>query len=262
MRKTMVKIKDIYDYINEIAPFDTQCGWDNSGFILGDIERPVSRAAFALDMTTGTIEEAERFSSDLLITHHPAIFHAKKTILSGDPVYKALRADLPVLSAHTCFDCADGGVNDVLAGLLELSGVEKIPSAESSEPMMRTGFLKRKMSPRDFASFVAEKLDTVVRLVDCGREIEKIALCGGSGMSLILDALDAGADAFVTGDISHHEMLEAKELGITVAAAGHFETEYAAMAELEKRISLRFPELETILIKQENPVVFISKHGS
>jgi putative NIF3 family GTP cyclohydrolase 1 type 2 len=115
-----------------------------------------------------------------------------------------------------------------------------------------------KISSVDFASFVAEKLATTVRFVDAENEIERVAVCGGSGMSFLDDVISMGADAYVTGDISHHEMLDAKDKGITVIAAGHFETEYPSMYALKNYVAKEFSDVETVVLLQNNPVKFIS----
>ena len=206
----MITVKMISTFINEIAPYDTKCEWDNCGLLTGDGDSEVKKIGFALDLTSETLENAKRAGTDLIITHHPIIFKAQKNFLKGNMAF-------------------------------ELARIGKC----------------REYEPEEFASFVAERLKTTVRFVDGGKRISSVAVCGGAGMSFIDEVIAAGADAYVTGDISHHEMLDAEEKGLTVVAAGHFETEYPAMAALEKQINKRFPELETVLLHQSNPVRFI-----
>lgn len=253
----MIKVKNIYDYINEIAPYDTKCSWDNCGLLVGSFDDEVKNIGFVLDLTLETLNEAEKNGCDLIVTHHPAIFHPKKSFISCDPVFLCAKKGINVISAHTCFDCADGGVNDVLSDILELNEVKKLESAECTVPMVRAGSIS-KMSSYQFAHFVAKKLDTTVRFIDAENEISTVAVCGGSGMSFLDDVLSYGADAYVTGDISHHEMLEAKEKGITVIAAGHFETEYLSMKALKNYVGEKFEKVHTVFLFQSNPVKFIS----
>lgn len=247
----------ISSYIDKIAPYNTKCEWDNCGMLIGNPKAQVKKIGFALDLTPQTLCEAEKEGVDLMITHHPAIFKAKKSFLFGDLVFDAAQKNISVISAHTCFDCADGGVNDVLASLLGLSDIESIESDECIVPMLRMGKCE-KISPKDFARLTAKTLATTVRFINGERSIEKVAVCGGAGMSFLDDVIKSGADAYVTGDISHHEMLEAKEKGITVVAAGHFETEYPAMTALMNTVKKEFETVSCVLLKQDNPVEFIN----
>lgn len=252
----MITVKNISDYINEIAPYETKCSWDNCGVLVGDDSAEVKKIGFALDLTAETLSECEENDVDLLVTHHPIIFHAQKNFLKGNLPFELARKNINAISAHTCFDCAKGGVNDVLAEILNLKNVGFVESEECVVPMVRIGTVEE-CEAADFAKFVAGKLNTTVRFVNSGKKVRTVALCGGAGMDFLDDVLRAGADVFVTGDISHHQMLDAKEKGISVVAAGHFETEYPAMEQLRKLIQKNFPELETVLLKQENPVEFI-----
>lgn len=253
----MLTVKDISDYINEIAPYETKCSWDNCGILVGNSLADVKKIGFTLDLTKETFDEALQNGCDLIITHHPAIFHAKKSFLSDDVVFLCAQKGISVISAHTCFDCADGGVNDVLCCLLGLSDVKGVSSEECAVPMARIGKVKT-VKANEFASYVSEKLKTTVRFVNANNDVNYVAVCGGAGMSFLDDVKLAGADVYVTGDISHHEMLEAKEKGISVIAAGHYETEYPAMEFLRKKVEKKFKEVQTVLISQMNPVEFIS----
>ncbi len=252
----MITVKNISDFIDSIAPYSSKCEWDNCGVLVGDSEKVVKKAAFCLDLTHETLENAKSVGADLIITHHPIIFKAQKTFLKGDLSFELASSGISAISAHTCFDCADGGVNDVLCEILGIRNAVGVESVECSVPMARIGNVDR-ISSVDFAKFVSEKLNTVCRVVDCENEIKKVAVCGGAGMDFIPDVIKMGADAFVTGDISHHQMLDAKEKGITVVAAGHFETENPSMGRLMGMIKKEFSSLDCVMLKQTNPIKFI-----
>ncbi len=255
----MVTVKDISDYIDSLAPYSTKCQWDNCGILVGDENNEVHKIGFALDLTMETLNDAVENEVDMIVTHHPIIFKAQKSFLKGNMAYELAYHGISAVSAHTCFDCARGGVNDVLCELFGLTDVEKVPSEECIVPMVRIGNLRceDKLTSVQFAKLVSEKLGTTVRLVESERKIGRVAVCGGAGMDFFEDAVNMGADAYVTGDISHHEMLEAKAMGVTVIASGHFETENPAMAYLKKYIEEKFSDIETVLLKQSNPVKFI-----
>lgn len=254
-----VTVKEISDYIDTIAPYNTKCDWDNCGIIVGKPSADVSKIGFCLDLTEETLKQAVRQNVDLMITHHPAIFHAQKNFTDSDLVFRAALKGINIISAHTCFDCAKGGVNDVLCDILQLKNVTEIESEECTVPMLRMGTLQKEMTAQELAHYICEKLDTTVRLVSQIGNIKKAAVCGGAGMSFLDDVIEAGADAYITGDISHHEMLEAKEKGLCVIAAGHFETEYPAIKAFMGYIQKEFPEAKCVLLKQSNPVEFVGK---
>lgn len=252
----MVKVKDISAYINSFAPYETQCAWDNSGLLVGDGEHQVKKAALCLDLTQETLSQAIEAGADLVITHHPLIFTPQKSFLKGDKAFELAVEGMSLISAHTCFDCADGGVNDVLCEVLEISNVRSVASAELAVPMVRMGEVKEQ-SALELAALVASRLGTKCRVVDCGNRVKNVAVCGGAGMDFYLDAVNAGADAYVTGEIKHHEMLFAKEKGVTVIEAGHFETENPAMVALKNKLENHFTQVEFVLLKQTAPVKFI-----
>lgn len=252
----MVTVKEISDFIDSFAPYDTKCEWDNCGILVGDTEKEVKKIGFSLDLTKETFRDACEKGVDMIITHHPVIFKAQKSFLRGNMAFEAASNGITILSAHTCFDCAEGGINDVLCDVLGIKNPIGVPSAECSVPMVRMGGVEKQTS-LEFAELVSKKLSTVCRVVDGNNEIRKVAVCGGAGADFIDDAIKMGADAYVTGDMSHHEFLDSADKGITVIAAGHFETENPAMTVLMKKVSYKFSEIETVILKQSNPVKFI-----
>lgn len=252
----MVTVKDISDFIDSFAPYDTKCEWDNCGVLVGDKDKETKKIGFCLDLTNETLTDACEKGVDMIITHHPVIFKAQKSFLKGNIAFEAAFKGITVLSAHTCFDCAEGGVNDVLCDILEIKNYVGVPCAECVVPMARIGVVEKQRS-LDFAKKVSEELGTICRVVDGNNEIRKVAVCGGAGADFIDDAIKMGADAYVTGDMSHHEFLDSKGKGITVIAAGHFETENPAIAVLMKKVSDRFLDIEAVILNQSNPVKFI-----
>lgn len=253
----MVCVKDIYDFLNEIAPFDRQESWDNSGLLVGDPAQQVDTAAVALDITPEAVHRAEKEGTQLFISHHPVIFHAQKQFPAWEPAYLLARAGMSAVCAHTCLDVAQGGVNDVLAEKLGLSAVEPVPSPEGA-PLLRIGSVEPTNAPA-LADLVSRRLHAAVRMAaaDGGRTITRVAVCGGAGADLMAQAQAAGADAYVTGDASHHEFLEARQIGLTLLAAGHYETENPVADVLAQKLSARFPEISVVRIPQENPVTWV-----
>lgn len=256
----MTTLKALSDFLDQIAPYDTQCSWDNSGLLVGDPAGPVQCAAFALDLTNETLQQAIACGADVLITHHPVIFNPKRNLLFGDPVYALCRAGLAAISVHTPWDCATGGVNDVLCDALRLTNVQGIASDETAVPMARIGDIEP-CTPQDFAKRCARALGTTVQLVEGRETVRRVAVCGGAGMDFFFDALSLGADAYLTGEAKHHELLQAADCGKTLVVGGHFATEVLSMAALQNRVQTAFPALRTVLLRQRTPVCFISEEG-
>lgn len=256
----MTTLKALSDFLNTIAPYNTQCSWDNSGLLVGDPAREISCVAFALDLTNDTFKQAVDCGADVLVTHHPVIFNPKRNLLFGDPVYALCRAGLAAISVHTPWDCAQGGVNDVLCDALRLTNVQGIASDETAVPMARIGDITP-CDPKDFAKRCARALGTTVQLVEGRDTIRRVAVCGGAGMDFFFDALSLGTDAYLTGEAKHHELLLAADCGKTLVVGGHFATETLSMAALQTRVQTAFPALRTVLLRQQTPVCFISEEG-
>lgn len=249
----MTTAGEIYEYLNSIADFSSQADWDNSGFLIGDAKRPVRKIAVTLDIDLPAVRMATQAGADLIVSHHPVIFHPIKEFTAGKPAYELAKSGIAAICAHTSLDLAPGGVNDVLASLLGLANIEMLMSGEVPG-LIRTG-IKHFDSAEGLANHTAAVLGAHTAYADAGRPIEKIAVCGGSGGSDFTDAVLAGMDALVTGEASYHEFLEAADAGLSLVAAGHFETEFPVVPVLAARLRERFPELQVEIIGARNRVI-------
>ncbi len=222
-------IQDVYNKIDQAAPFSLAMEFDNPGLLVGDPSKEVNGALVALDVTDEVISEAVSRGANLIVTHHPVIYSPLKRVTSDLLVWKLVRENLSVISAHTNLDIARGGVNDILAEKLALSGVETLPP----DHMVRVGTVERGMTPPEFAYYVKRMLELpAVRYCDGGQAVERVAVCGGSGGSCLEEVIASGAQAFVTGDVKHSVMLEAVHRGITLIDAGHYGTEHHVLGYL------------------------------
>ena len=226
----------IYDVLNSKAPFATAEEWDNAGLLIGSPDREITRVLVTLDATVGAIEAAKAVGAELIVTHHPVIFSPLKALDSNGIPYALAAAGIDVISVHTNADKADGGVNDVLATRLGLTDPRV-----TEDGFCRIGTLAEPTDAHAFAKTVAAALDTAVR-VNGGGNIRTVAVCGGSGGDFITP-LAGEIDAFVSGEVRHHQWLEANALGVTVIEAGHYATEVPIVDTLCRWLNEAFPTL-------------------
>lgn len=254
----MAKVKDIFKFVDAIAPFHTQEDFDNAGLLVGRSGQEVKKILVALDITLEVAEEAGQQGADLIVAHHPVIFHPVKSItdktVTGRVLMELLERRVAAICAHTNLDAAHGGVNGCLARVLELSEIGQLHQAgvdDKGRPygIGRVGKVHRTgLSAAEYAAFVKEKLGaSSVRFADGGRSVEKVAVGGGACGSMMEDAIDAGCDTFVTADLKYNQFLDARALGLNLLDAGHFPTENVVCAPLADRLSKAFPELSVSL---------------
>jgi len=244
----MTSVRDIYSFIDSFAPFSSQMEFDNSGLQTGDFTQAVHSAMVCLDATPSVIEQAARAKCDLVIAHHPVLFHARRQLLSHDPAWLLARHNIACVASHTPLDICPGGVNDLLAQRLFPGKITRL------NELIRLCTLSKPMSAAALAGHVSRRLNAPVRCCDAGRPIETVAICGGLGCKFIGEVIgqadaqgpDAQGvpDAFLTGDADHHAFLEAAQQGLTLLAAGHFETEIHIVPALAEKLRAAFPNLE------------------
>ncbi len=245
----MTTVKNIYDYINTLAPYDTQEDWDNSGHLVGDFRKEVKKCVMALDATRAVCSFARDINADLVFTHHPIIFGGISDVKSDSAVYILASSGISALCAHTNLDIAKGGINDNLAEILELKNARHIDNS-----LIVYGELESPMSIDDFADFVEDKLGAAgIRYTDTDKLIKTVAVGGGACEEYMYEALET-ADCFITGDMKYHPMLEASEKGLAVISAGHFETENRAFLMLRNKLEKLFTDVEFIEAPVENPI--------
>ena len=243
-------VKDIYDYLNLIAPFDTAEEWDNCGLLVGSYEKKVKRIYIALDVTNDVLEDAKSYGADLVITHHPMIFAPVSQILCDSLVYKAVASGMSFIASHTCLDKAEGGVNHCLANKV---GIKNLKTSENDE-FLKFGEIEP-CNAEEFANKIKTALGGAVSFTDAGETIKTVALCSGGGGDLVAEAKNIGADAFLTGEAKHHEYLYSRDFGVSMFAAGHYETENIVCEYLYNSLNEKFgDEIEIKVSDLKNPI--------
>lgn len=240
----MPTVREIEQALFELAPRECAQDWDNVGFLVGHRDREVRKVLVALDITEGVIEEAARWDGDLVVSHHPVIFHGQKSItdrdVTGNRVLRLLEGGLSAICMHTNLDCAQGGVNDVLAQAL---GIQE-PEGFTNEGVGRCGWRKEPMALPEFVRFVSKALGcNGVRYADAGKPVHRVAVGGGACGEFEDAAIYAGCDTFVTADLSYHQFVDARAKGINLIDAGHFPTEDLVCEPVAAYLKKRFPNL-------------------
>lgn len=245
MRTKTATVTDVLKALETFAPGALAEEWDNSGLQVGDPTQPVTRIWTALDPMPEIIAKAAAARCDLLLTHHPLFFHPLKnldlsqTLMRG--VATAIKANLAIVAAHTNLDSAQNGVNTILADKIGLLGTEAlIPAAamfgSTDEPvgLGRVGHLAETMTLEALAAKINHIFNggTIRVAGKLDLPVERVAVCGGSGGSLLPSFRQSGAQAFVSGDFSYHQALEAEEGGYGLIDLGHFRSEHIVVEPL------------------------------
>lgn len=247
----MPALKDIKEYIERIAPPALAKEWDNVGLLISGGQTSVRHILVVLDITPAVAEEAARLGCELIVAHHPVIFHPLKTLRHTDAAYILARAGISALCAHTNWDAAAGGVNDVLAAMLGLQNPQPLDFG-------RIGDLPGAMPPEAFAAHCQNAVGRRVQFATGTRPVKKVVVAGGGGGDLLPFALDAGADALFTGEAGHHDALDAAAAGLTLVLGGHYATEQPSMAVLAGKLRAQFKDLQvTQSLCEADPLRFL-----
>ena len=256
------KVKDVMAVIEEFAPLALQEKWDNSGLCIGSPEDKVSSVLLGLDCTPELVDEAIACGADMIVTHHPLIFSGLKKIsaedLVGEAVVKAIRAGISVYAAHTSADKVIAGVSGAMAARLGLKDVRILDEDGEGTGLGVVGNLPEPMTAQDALELVKERfaLRVVKSSKPVGCKIERVAMCGGSGGSLIGAARAAGAQLYISGDISYHNFFTPE--GFMIMDIGHYESEIEIVDILFSLIKKNFPTFAVRITQnmQSNPIYY------
>ena len=245
----MTTVADILAFMETVAPRSMKMDWDNVGLLCGSRNTQVTKILVALDPFEHVCQEASDWGAELIVTHHPLIFQALKSITDdtsiGRGIMTLIRSGISAVNAHTNLDCTPGGVNDILSKTLELTNVEIInPQGDPAYGLLRCGEVTEQPLETFLSTVKAALGCEGLRYVDGGKPVRKVAVGGGSCAGEMMDAIGAGCDTFVTADIKYNQFWDAKELGLNLIDAGHFYTENPAVAVLAEKITAEFPEVE------------------
>lgn len=255
-------VKDIAEAIEAFAPLSLQEPYDNAGLQVGKADKRVNAVLLCLDVTLDVVEEAIRRQCDMIVSHHPLIFHGLKSLTWADDTQRialrALEAGVAVYSAHTNLDSAWNGVSHEMAQMLGVTGISVLhPLPDNPRaglgvvgditPTPKLELLRRVKTKFNVKALRYSSQSPAI-------VIKRVALCGGSGASLIEDAKKAGADLYVTGDIKYHDYTT-HGLDMVLADIGHYESEVCSMKVFSRIIRQQYPDLVVYFSEdQRNPV--------
>lgn len=251
----MTTVQQVYEEMQRIAPLELAESWDNPGLLV-DCGGTVQKVLVTLDITPEVVEEAARKHCEVIVAHHPVIFSPLKKIGPQDVPCQLVRAGISAICMHTNLDAAEGGVNEVLAGIFGMKNLETF-----ADGCGRVGEIELN-SVKGLAYQVQKELASrcnlpengpavQIKLVDNGRMVKRLAVISGAGGSLFEEAIAVGADCLLTGEVNHHHAIDAKRLGLSLIAAGHYATEFPVTAAVAEKLRAALPELE-VLVSEAN----------
>jgi len=280
----MLRIKDVLNEIEKLAPPATQEDFDNAGVQAGNVNQTATGALLCLDITEAVVEEAIELGYNLVIAHHPLIFKPLKSLTGSTYIerclIKACKHDLVIYAAHTNLDNAVGGVNYKLAALLGLQNVRilhqqkenflklvKAPdsdlfSLENTWKQTGSGIIGELLREEDELFFL-QRVKAILS-VDCirhsqlkGKKVHEIAVCGGNGAFMLPEAIARGANVFITGEAKYNDFYDVEDK-ILLIVAGHYETEVCTKDIFFDVISEKFPTFAVqITNSNSNPVKYL-----
>lgn len=264
----MITTQDIINQLNKFAPFDIAEEWDNSGLQAGNPDWKVNRIIIGLDVSLPLMKAAVKTGSDLVLTHHPLLMNPEKQFnfsqMPGSAIEICAKNNISIVSAHTNLDKAHAGLNDYFArkiGLTNITGFMPDTTVYSDHEeytgIGRIGFLPTDLSLAQFGRHIKDTLNLdYIRITgSLTQKADRIAVCTGSGGSLVDFFLNSDADVYVTGDIKYHEARNVEAASKGLIDVGHFGSERIAVDLLYEKLGQAFSDaglsIELIRFKNE-----------
>ena len=244
--------REIIQVIEATYPADAALDFDNVGLLAGRREKEVQKVYLALDATEAVINDAIRAGADMLITHHPLIFSPLRSVTDDDfvgrRVMTLIRNDMAYYAMHTNYDVLGmAALSEQMLGLRDTEVLDVTMVRDGREEGIgRVGNLEREMTLEECCVDIKHKLHLGSLKVfgDMERKISRLAISPGSGKSAVAPAVAKGADVLVTGDIGHHDGLDAQAQGLAVIDAGHYGTEYIFIDDMKRFFDRKMPGVE------------------
>ena len=247
----MTTVQQLYEAMQRIAPLELAESWDNPGLLV-DCGGEVTRVLVTLDITPEVVTEAAATHCEAFVAHHPVIFDPLKKLGPQDVPFQLVRAGISAICMHTNLDAAAGGVNEVLAGIFGMQdpepfagGCGRVGSIEPITVPQLARKAQQELAARCNAPDAGPAVQ--VKFADTGKPVQRLAVISGAGGSLFAEALAVGADCLLTGEANHHHACDAKRLGLSLIAAGHYATEFPVTAAVAEKLRAALPGVEVLV---------------
>lgn len=260
----MIKVNNIIEEMESIAPTYLKEDFDNVGLMVGDRDKEVKKVLLALDCTLKVIEEAKNENIDLIITHHPLIFRKPSSIttdtLQGKKIIELIKNNISLYSSHTNLDSVENGLNHKIVSILGFndSTILEKNKRDNNAGLGRLVSLDEEISLEELVSKIKGALNiSNLRVVKGNNKVSRIAVINGSGQDFISKAVALGADCIITGDTTYHFASDYKEMGISILDVGHFASEQIIFFNVMERLKEKFKDIEIVTSKvEEDPFSF------
>ena len=260
----MIKVNNIINEMELLAPTYLKEDFDNVGLMVGDKNKEVKKVLLALDCTLKVIEEAKKENVELIITHHPLIFKRPSSIttdtLQGKKIIELIKNDISLYSSHTNLDSVENGLNDTIVSILgfDSSKILEKNKRDDKAGLGRIVSLNESIQLEDLISKIKKSLNiNNLRVVKGKDKVNKIAIINGSGQDFIGKAVALGADCIITGDTTYHFASDYKEMEISILDVGHFASEQITFFNVMENLKEKFKDVEFITSTvEEDPFSF------
>ena len=256
-----MKCSEICALIEQEYGTEYACDWDNVGLLAGRSTKEVKKILLSLDATDEVVRMAAEGGYDMLITHHPMLFSAIKRVtdqdMNGRRLLELIRNDISYYAMHTNYDVL--GMASLSGKMLSLRDTEVLEITEEEEGIGRIGNFPKEMTLEACCEQVkkAFRLEHVKVFGALSRGVRRVAICPGSGKSVIGVSIEKGADVLVTGDIGHHEGIDAAAQGLSIIDAGHYGVEHIFIKDMKQYLIQHFQEMEVIGAPISHPFIIL-----
>lgn len=254
--------ENIAELLMQLSPVKYACDWDNVGMHVGHKDNEINRILVTLDIDDAALDRAVEMKADMIVSHHPLIFHGIKKIndddITGRRIMRLIENGINAYCMHTNYDCV-GGMAHAAAARLSMTEDELLEEVCDGEGIGRTGNLEHSMMVAELCDLVKERfgLSNVILYGDASQKVHRVSICPGSGKEYTGTALAQGAQVLITGDMTYHIAADATAEGLCIIDAGHYGIEHIFIDEITEYLKKNTNNIEITGMSYDNPQHFI-----